>query len=172
MEITKNSFYSNVETLLLSVEAYIMFTDVWRHALKNGPQIVHYFSCAAYSGHCVEFNLLGGVIQDQRSSPCNDTFPKCDSIYDSTTAFKYPDCYQLVSMNRIYQITKKMPVTRKQDVSKSTSTENVLIISISTFLIVAIIVFTPAMAVKMPVKERRKIPKHNENVELTSTDAF
>lgn len=123
-------------------------------------------------GHCVEFNLLGGVIQDQRSSPCNDTFPKCDSFYDSTTAYKYPDCYQLVSMNRIYQITKKMPVTKKQDVSKSTSTENVLIISISTFLIVAIIVFIPAMAVKMAVKERRKIPKHNENVELTSTDAF
>lgn len=29
-----------------------------------------------FSRHCVEFNLLGGVIQDQMSSPCNDTFPK------------------------------------------------------------------------------------------------
>lgn len=37
-----------------------------------------------------------------------------------------PDCYQLVSMNRIYPTTKKMPVTKKQDVSKSSSTENVL----------------------------------------------
>eukprot|EP00105_Crassostrea_gigas_P034656 XP_019918804.1 PREDICTED: uncharacterized protein LOC105318304 isoform X2 [Crassostrea gigas] len=122
-------------------------------------------------GHCVEFNLLGGVIQDQRSSPCNDTFPKCDRFYDSTAAYKYPDCYQLVSMNRIYPTTKKMPVTKKQDVSKSSSTENVLIISISTF--VSIIVFiTMAMAVKMVVKERRAIPKHNENVELTSTAAY
>lgn len=41
-----------------------------------------------FVGHCVEFNLLGGVIQDQRSSRCNDTFPKCDSFYDSTTAYK------------------------------------------------------------------------------------
>lgn len=41
-----------------------------------------------FVGHCVEFNLLGGVIQDQRSSPCNDTFPKCDRFYDSTAAYK------------------------------------------------------------------------------------
>lgn len=41
-----------------------------------------------FVGHCVEFNLLGGVIQDQWSSPCNGTFPKCDSFYDSTTAYK------------------------------------------------------------------------------------
>lgn len=34
-----------------------------------------------FLGHCVEFNLLGGVIQDQMSSPCNDTFPKCDVVY-------------------------------------------------------------------------------------------
>lgn len=37
-----------------------------------------------------------------------------------------PDCYQLVSMNWIYPTTEKMPVTNKKDVSKSTSTENVL----------------------------------------------
>lgn len=39
-------------------------------------------------GHCVEFNVGGGVIQDQRSAKCNDTFPKCESIYNSVDAFK------------------------------------------------------------------------------------
>lgn len=39
-------------------------------------------------GHCVEFNVGGGVIQDQRSAKCNDTFPKCDNIYDSVDAYK------------------------------------------------------------------------------------
>lgn len=39
-------------------------------------------------GHCVEFNQLGGVIQDQLLSPCNDTFPKCDGVYYSTAAYK------------------------------------------------------------------------------------
>lgn len=41
-----------------------------------------------FLGHCVEFNLLGGVIQDQWSSPCKKTFPKCDVIYNSTAAYK------------------------------------------------------------------------------------
>lgn len=48
-------------------------------------------------GHCVEFNAGGGVIQDQMSAPCNSSFPKCDDIYRSTEAYKYPDCYALVS---------------------------------------------------------------------------
>lgn len=48
-------------------------------------------------GHCVEFNTGGGVIQDQMSAPCNSSFPKCDDIYHSTDAYKYPDCYALVS---------------------------------------------------------------------------
>lgn len=39
-------------------------------------------------GHCVEFNVGGGVIQDQRSAKCNDTFPKCESIYNSVDAYK------------------------------------------------------------------------------------
>lgn len=41
-----------------------------------------------FVGHCVEFNQLGGVIQDQLLSPCNDTFPKCDGVYYSTAAYK------------------------------------------------------------------------------------
>lgn len=48
-------------------------------------------------GHCVEFNAGGGVIQDQMSAPCNNSFPTCDDIYHSTEAYKYPDCYTLVS---------------------------------------------------------------------------
>lgn len=39
-------------------------------------------------GYCVEFNVRGGVIQDQRSAPCNQTFPKCDDIYSSSDAYK------------------------------------------------------------------------------------
>lgn len=50
-----------------------------------------------FSGHCVEFNLHGGVIQDQMTSPCNKIFPKCDAIFNSTDAYKYPDCFDLVA---------------------------------------------------------------------------
>lgn len=41
-----------------------------------------------FLGHCVEFNGRGGIIQDQRSARCNQTFPKCDNIYQSSDAFK------------------------------------------------------------------------------------
>lgn len=50
-------------------------------------------------GHCVEFNVPGGVIQDQISAACSETFPKCDASYLSSSAYKYPDCYKLVSMS-------------------------------------------------------------------------
>uniref|UniRef100_A0A8W8MIQ4 Chitin-binding type-2 domain-containing protein n=1 Tax=Magallana gigas TaxID=29159 RepID=A0A8W8MIQ4_MAGGI len=56
-------------------------------------------------GNCVEFNEQGGVIQDQISAPCNETFPKCDNIYQSSTAYKYPDCYQLVSKEDIIHVS-------------------------------------------------------------------
>lgn len=39
-------------------------------------------------GHCVEFNVAGGLIQDQFSAPCNEHFPKCDAFYLSSTAYK------------------------------------------------------------------------------------
>lgn len=48
-----------------------------------------------FSGHCVEFNLLGGVIQDQMSSPCNSIFPKCDAIFRSTDAYKCNTLYHI-----------------------------------------------------------------------------
>lgn len=41
-----------------------------------------------FSGRCVEFNVGGGVIQDQLSAPCNATFPKCDEYYISSDAYK------------------------------------------------------------------------------------
>lgn len=56
-------------------------------------------------GYCVEFNVPGGVIQDQLSTPCNNIFPKCDGIYNSVTAYKYPDCYQLVYNDKSVSIT-------------------------------------------------------------------
>lgn len=39
-------------------------------------------------GHCAEFNEPGGVIQDQLVASCNEAFPKCDSYYRSSTAYK------------------------------------------------------------------------------------
>lgn len=62
-------------------------------------------------GNCVEFNVRGGVIQEQMSAPCNKTFPKCGSIYSSSDAYKYPDCYKLVSMSKVRTSTTLEPTS-------------------------------------------------------------
>lgn len=54
-------------------------------------------------GHCSEFNIVGGVIQDQHSAPCNKIFPKCDGHYMSSDAYKYDDCYKLAQSARDLQ---------------------------------------------------------------------
>nr|XP_034317319.1 uncharacterized protein LOC105328143 [Crassostrea gigas] len=71
-------------------------------------------------GHCVEFNLQGGVIQDQYASPCYDTFPKCDKYYHSSTAYKYPDCYQLVFVSGVIYST----TTLKYNITSTTTDES------------------------------------------------
>lgn len=47
-------------------------------------------------GHCTEYNHVGGVIQSHFAAKCNTIFPKCERIYNSRNAYKYPDCYELV----------------------------------------------------------------------------
>uniref|UniRef100_A0A8W8JG01 Uncharacterized protein n=1 Tax=Magallana gigas TaxID=29159 RepID=A0A8W8JG01_MAGGI len=59
---------------------------------------------------CTEFNVAGGVLQGQNDAVCNDKFPKCDKIYSSTDAYKYPDCYKLINNTRDNLITT-MPST-------------------------------------------------------------
>lgn len=56
-------------------------------------------------GHCAEFNVVGGVIQRHVTARCNNVFPKCDAIYSSLDAYKYPDCYKLAYKNRDSQTT-------------------------------------------------------------------
>lgn len=61
------------------------------HCVINGYRNVTLEVCAPSRiifGHCVEFNVAGGVIQDQFSARCNESFPKCDSHYLSSTAYK------------------------------------------------------------------------------------
>lgn len=84
------------------------------HCVINGLRNKLVEVCASTRiifGYCVEFNVRGGVIQDQRSAPCNQTFPKCDNIYPSSDAYKYPDCYKLVSISEDRSSTKKEPTT-------------------------------------------------------------
>lgn len=84
------------------------------HCVINGYRTETLEVCAPSRlifGHCVEFNEPGGVIQDQISAPCIETFPKCAAMYLSSTAYKYPDCYQLVS-KRVFVHARTVTATK------------------------------------------------------------
>lgn len=116
------------------------------HCVINGYRNETLEVCAPLRmifGHCVEFNRLGGVIQDQYSSPCNDAFPKCDKYYSSSNAYKYPDCYQLVSLSGIINSTTTMKYHKTSTTDESHSREVPMIVGFITvaalFLCVCII---------------------------------
>lgn len=106
-------------------------------------------------GHCVEFNVRGGVIQDQKSAPCNRKFPKCDRYYYSTNAYKYPDCYRLVSNGEDIWLTTKD--TSAEHTTMRTITEGSLSPQTIIPIIAAIlaIVFIPFLALLLIYRKRR-----------------
>lgn len=140
------------------------------HCVINGYSNVTVEVCAPSRivfGHCVEFNVGGGVIQDQRSAKCDDTFPKCDNIYDSVDAYKYPDCYKLVSLgDTVYSTTTSRTntvataaaaSTKKTTTYESDSAENIGIIA--AVVSVTTIILTVAIIVvvwKRRCKQRRQ----------------
>ncbi|XP_052704081.1 uncharacterized protein LOC128180202 [Crassostrea angulata] len=89
-------------------------------------------------GHCTEFNVHGGVIQDQLSTPCNNTFPKCEMIYNSLDAYKFPDCYNLVT-NGV--VLSTMPNSSATDQPGFVETATIIAaVNAISFLIVIIII--------------------------------
>lgn len=116
------------------------------HCVINGYRNITLEVCAPTRiifGHCVEFNVAGGVIQDQFSAPCDEHFPKCDAFYLSSTAYKYSDCYDLVLKRDIYQTTTtKDSSTANIDLWKTEFTYILIglfgFISIVTFIIISI----------------------------------
>lgn len=113
-------------------------------------------------GHCVEFNGRGGVIQDQKSAVCNEKFPKCDIFYFSTDAYKYSDCYMLVSSvglkdEATFLITKSISAkltTMRTTTDESLSSQTVIIIT-TALSVVFIVCSAVVILVILVLKKRR-----------------
>eukprot|EP00105_Crassostrea_gigas_P043934 XP_019928082.1 PREDICTED: uncharacterized protein LOC105341198 [Crassostrea gigas] len=106
-------------------------------------------------GHCTEFNVHGGVIQDQMSTPCSDIFPKCDSIYNSSDAYKYPDCYKLVTNGEVLSTTPKYTTSsgiKRITTDNPYSVETRFVIAIGLFLIP--ITMIPIALVTLRIKSK------------------
>lgn len=137
------------------------------HCVINGMRNTLVEVCAPTRiifGHCVEFNVRGGVIQDQRSARCNQTFPKCDNNYQSSDAYKYPDCFELVSISEDRSSTKKRPPATK----KKTANEPMFLKPIAITIGFLSLAFISIFAVTtLQLRKRRetagkKIDENNE----------
>lgn len=126
------------------------------HCVINGYRNVTLEVCAPTRiifGHCVEFNVGGGVIQDQLSASCNEHYPKCDAYYLSSNAYKYSDCYNLVV---------------KRDTYQSTTTKDASIVTIdlkkpeSTYLLIGLVAIVTLIIIVVAVILIRRRQRQTE----------
>lgn len=95
-------------------------------------------------GYCTEYNVLGQVIQENYNAECTTHDPPCPLFYNSTEAYKYQTCYDLVRKNR--RKTDKDEDSQSPDL-RSTSerlTGNLALIFLSMFQII------PARVLRIP----------------------
>lgn len=143
------------------------------HCVVNGLRSELLEVCAPTRiifGHCVEFNVLGGVIQDQPSAPCNATFPKCAEIYLSSDIYKYPDCYKLVLKNEgslafdEKTTTSKYTLLTTNGSGQGKSFHSVLIFVIISVLIIAVVLVLIIYIRKTLCHRKQPNRKHKEVV--------
>lgn len=115
--------------------------------------------------HCVEFNVRGGVIQDHLSAPCSATFPKSDEYYFSSDAYKYPDCYTLVSKSRI--ISKSLTSENDTFITADDSShiEQWQISTIVTFIIILIIPISTTLFLLLSKDMDRDVRTSNRSMD-------
>lgn len=108
-------------------------------------------------GHCVEFNVGGGFIQDTLTAPCSTTFPKCDLVhYMSSDAYLYPDCYERVIRRKTTLSTTHSTID--MTTSKSEAGIRTEFIGVGIFVIVIVFsVFIIMVAFYMYIKKRRNM---------------
>lgn len=106
-------------------------------------------------GHCAEFNEAGMVIQNHYTAPCEKVSPKCDKLYRSPDAYKYPGCYKLVN---------KTKVSRDLDSGGPELGYNEMEIIIASIAVTVIGCFVAVTALYFirKIKEKRKMEKDTE----------
>eukprot|EP00105_Crassostrea_gigas_P032650 XP_011455748.1 PREDICTED: uncharacterized protein LOC105348132 [Crassostrea gigas] len=140
------------------------------HCVVNGLRSELLEVCAPTRiifGHCVEFNVLGGVIQDQPSAPCNATFPKCAEFYLSSDIYQYPDCYKLVLKNEASLAFEEKTTTVKNTlITTNGSGQKKSFRSVWICVFISVLIIAVVLGLIICIRKHRKQPnrKHNEAV--------
>ncbi|XP_065928093.1 uncharacterized protein [Magallana gigas] len=145
------------------------------HCVINGYRNVTLEVCAPSRiifGHCVEFNVPGGVIQDQRSAPCKEPFPRCPNMYNSWEAYKYPDCYMLVTMStRPEYMTTNFPTTTSSKTNTEESFSAGTLIGIITAVVLVFLLVIFVAVVLLCKRKRRGTNNKTENTSSVPLEA-
>lgn len=137
------------------------------HCVINGFENETLEVCAPRKiifGYCTEYNVAGGVIQGHKSAKCNSTFPKCGKSYNSTEAYKYPDCYELVYKKQALKTTT-YPPEKRTTTSKPDQGES----SVKDVMICAVIVICGLVVLfvrRCKRKRRKNLKDEEENHDL------
>lgn len=130
------------------------------HCVVNGLRSELLEVCAPTRiifGHCVEFNVRGGVIQDHLSAPCNATFPKCANFYLSSDVYKYSDCYKLVLKNKgSLTLEEKTVTTTSKSTLITSSDKEKSFRSVWIFVIISVLIIAVVAVVLFLIKYFRK----------------
>lgn len=116
-------------------------------------------------GFCTEFNDVGKVIQGHYDARCNSKFPKCDPIYSSVYAYKFPDCYELVYGKRD-SITTVLP-QRIKSTDETDRFNSFGEITFATYSCILVFVYLSYLICLLKqVKRKKNTNTRNEKCEL------
>lgn len=82
------------------------------HCLMNELESAFFEVCAeeyVILGYCAEYNVIGALVQPHWALECNKNI-SCPKIYNSTDAYLYKDCYDVVK-KKIGTSSKELPTS-------------------------------------------------------------
>lgn len=123
-------------------------------------------------GFCTEFNVAGGIIQQNPDAECNETYPRCDKAYSSADAYKYPDCYQIVYDNRKKTFTTTyLPTTLvpSKDIKDNGNMGSIAAISVIVIVVLSIVFLVVCCIIKRTRKEKKELDEE-EVINLTGIE--
>ncbi|XP_062576183.1 uncharacterized protein LOC134238073 [Saccostrea cucullata] len=90
---------------------------------------------------CAEFNPGGEVIQENSLATCQKAGENCPYSYSSTTAYKYPGCYNLTKQQHT---SGKMHINQNKENSSQRSFEvwKVILICLCFVIVIGIVIFS------------------------------
>lgn len=121
------------------------------------------------NGYCAEYNTIGARIQPHYSLKCSNINPPCGNRYNSTDAYLYTGCYDIVKKNQLKTNVNTNTVSStelsttvgvipvKENSSLETQPALIAVIVIVMIAVVAVVIAVPILVIKRRGYPCRKV---------------